>query len=129
MLTKPLPIHTPQSWSRYIAQLRKVLPPELITMRAWVRWRSEERAGKYTKIPVPTYDKPETYLEFEDAVIFRRGIAGLGLANVKQDFTIIDVVSLATPTEKFAIGQYWERSPSGNGLRSFLSGRLPEGGT
>lgn len=129
MLTKPVTPHTPQSWSRYTAQLRRVLPPRLLAMKAWVRWHSWERSpGHYSKVPVPTYDRPENYLTFESASVFRFGIAGLGLANVKQDFTIIDVDSLVVSTEEFSVGQYWERSPSGRGLRSFLSGRLPEGG-
>ena len=128
MLTAPIPSHTSQSWSRYIAQLRRVLPPELLTMRVWLRWECRDTGGRITKVPHPSYNQPENYLTFDSAAIFRFGVAGLGLANVKQEFTIIDVDSLAVATEHFAVGQYWERSPSGKGLRSFLSGRLPEDG-
>jgi len=129
MLTKPVPLHTPQSWSRYIAQLRRVLPSELLAKRAWLRWECRYTDGRITKVPHPSYNHPESYLAFDSAAIFRPGMAGLGLANVQQDFTIIDVDSTSVSTQEFSVGQYWERSPSSRGLRSFLSGRLPEGGS
>jgi hypothetical protein len=128
MLTHALPAHTRESWTFFVAQLRTVFPAELLQKRVLLLWECRASAGRITKVPHPTYDKPEHYLTFEAASIFRFGIAGLGVANVQQGFTIIDVDSTEVPPAEFSFGQYWERSPSGRGLRSFLRGRLPEGG-
>lgn len=129
MLTRPIPSHTSQSWFQYISQLRKNIPPELLAKRAWLRWACLEIDGRFAKVPHPKYNLPECYLTFEAASRFLPGISGLGIANVNQDFTIIDADGSDVPTAEFALGQYWEKSPSGRGLRSFLSGRLPEGGS
>ena len=147
--------HTPASWLQYIAQLRKDFPPALLAERCWLRWKRIPRGSRVAKVPFPTYDRRGQYLTFQEASRFPGlGFAGLGVANVGLPFTILDVdakdpLQLALgggapadeyqpwwrvdrttnrPTFFTSINTYWERSPSGRGLRGFLLGRLPEHG-
>jgi len=125
--------------------------PELIEHDAWVVWRLEpkpKKPGEWTKVPYRASDPTrkasstdhETWASFSDAfmayqanptldgigiVLHDTGIVGIDLDNaIAEDGAIKpwaqDIV------DSFP-GAYWERSPSGKGLRGLCRGELPPG--
>jgi len=122
------------------------LPAELRALPQWVAWRSEERGGKRTKLPVnprtgslASATDAATWTDFDTAAAYastRTNIAGIGFVLTADDpYLVIDLdgcrdadTGALTPeahedAERFAT--YTEVSPSGTGLHFWLRGDLP----
>jgi primase-polymerase (primpol)-like protein len=125
------------------------IPAEIQALRQWVCWRYQKNAqGKLTKVPFdPTGEytasstDPSTWGDFAGA--FRTyflgdcGIDGIGFVLREDgDFVGIDLdhcvsdgkISTWALKIIFELESYSEFSPSGSGVRIFLSGKLPFGG-
>ena len=125
------------------------IPTELKRIPHWVCWKSEIRDGKPTK---PPYDprtggyaqsnNPETWADFATAMkVFKsNGHNGIGFVLTESDpFVGFDLDHCRDPEtgtiEPWAksivdgLKTYTEISPSGEGIRGFLKGKLPPGGS
>jgi P4 family phage/plasmid primase-like protien len=122
------------------------VPASLIELAQWVCWKYIERGGKQTKVPfnpktggsASTTD-PTTWSSFEDAVLaWRSGEhAGVGFVftsddpfcGIDLDDCIDDEGNIVSAAQAIIDGldSYTEVSPSGKGVKVFISGRKPEG--
>jgi hypothetical protein len=128
----------------------KVVPGPLLDTPNWVVWRYETRHGKQTKVPyqaVPVDGDPKarsndssTWSEFCEAwaeASDSNRYSGVGFMLVGSPYTGIDFDGLASNRVvdpyvaniiKIAGNPYAEFSPSGEGVRIFVSGtKLPAG--
>lgn len=126
---------------------RSNLPPELINCDRWLCWRTAERDGKSTKLPVdPSTGRiasatdPETWTSFERA---REGLerfdaTGLGFAFHEagslvgvdlDDCRDLESGTLSDPAADIVdtLDSYTEVSPSGEGVHVLVAGSLPPG--
>ena len=122
------------------------IPSQLRVLPQWVCWKYEERGGKRTKVPVnpgtgrfasPT--DASTWSSFEDALsawaqnpawegvgfVFRSGDPFCG---IDLDDCISEDGELAPEAQRIIdeFGSYAEISPSGRGVKIFISGKKPE---
>jgi len=139
-----------------LSPLFDAIPPELRDMPQSVCWRLENRPGedKPTKVPYNPHtsgkamaDQPGTWADFDTArgvyersqktnrpysgIGFQLGTAGGPFFAVDLDKCIDpDTGEVAEWAQEIveALPTYWERSPSGTGLRAIGRGTLPEGG-
>ena len=127
------------------------IPRDLIGTAAWVVWRAEAvagKVGKWTKVPYRAADPsrkasttdPATWATFAEAhgayqsdpslhgigyVLHDEGITGVDL-----DDAFADDGSLKPWAQEIVsalAGAYWERSPSGKGIRGLCRASLPPG--
>jgi putative DNA primase/helicase len=126
---------------------KDAIPDTLLEYDQWLCWRSEERDGKPTKIPIdPTSGEfasttdPETWAPFETAreqVQFGQE-DGLGFVFTKSDPIVgVDLDDCRDPEtgqpEEWAkdvieaLDSFTEVSPSGTGYHVLVAGSLPEG--
>ena len=123
------------------------IPPELKAFDQWSAWRWEKRDGKWTKPLVdPSTGRyartndPDTWGSFEKTLrlMHRRRLPGIGFVFGPADpFAGVDLDGCRDPeTEEIEgwarkvvelLGSYTEVSPSGTGLKVFVSGKLPPG--
>jgi primase-polymerase (primpol)-like protein len=123
------------------------VPDALTAYGQWVGWRSEERDGKQTKIPIDpstgqyaSSTDPETWGEFEAAADVVEGgdCTGIGFVFTDEDpFVGVDLDdcrdSKSGEPEQWAaeiietLNSYTEVSPSGTGYHVLVRGTLPEG--
>lgn len=122
------------------------IPAVLRDAPQWVLWRYEERDGKLTKPPHQTdgsyasHNEPATWAKFERVVkaYERGGFDGIGFVLADMDpFAGVDLDHVFdTDTGEIVpwaqaiidrLDSYTERSPSGNGIRIFVRGTLPDG--
>ncbi|SEP23156.1 hypothetical protein SAMN04487948_12428 [Halogranum amylolyticum] len=124
-----------------------VIPTTLRDRDQWVCWRTEERDGKATKIPVTpgtgvfaSATDPETWDSFEAARDYVEAgkAAGVGFVFTDDDlFVGVDLDDCRDPetgdvddTARDIIERldsYTEISPSGTGYHVLITGDLPEG--
>jgi primase-polymerase (primpol)-like protein len=126
-------------------------PLELTKNHSWVVWRAEpvpDRSGKWTKVPyqsnAPTrkasVTEPATWSSFSGAYMAYQAhldIDGIGYVLHDEGVTGIDLDDCfadngtlkpwASEIVSSLSGVYWERSPSGKGLRGLCRARLPPG--
>ena len=126
------------------------IPPELRALRQWVLWVSlpDKDGKKPRKLPKQTNDldaktnDPNTWTTFNAALDRhqRGGMAGIGFVfSVDDPFIGVDLDDCLTDagTVKLWAAQILERigptyaeiSPSGNGVKLWLRGKLPAGAT
>ncbi len=127
----------------------ELMPAELKKLRQWLLWRGEwsDKKGKYDKPPFQVNgqhaksDDPSTWTTF-DAVAKaypRRGYSGIGFVLTAEDpFAGVDLdhcrnrkTGAIEPWANRLVGffdSYSEISPSGEGIRIFVRGKLPPGG-
>ncbi|MBZ0172539.1 MAG: hypothetical protein K8E66_09190, partial [Phycisphaerales bacterium] len=123
------------------------VPKALRERPQWVAWRFETRGGKPTKVPVdPRTGKrasstdPSTWVTFNEAVAAWRAsdrYAGVGFVFSADDlFTGVDLDacidesgSLVASAQEIieSLNSYTEVSPSGRGVKVFITGRKPDG--
>lgn len=126
------------------------IPDEIKTYKQWVAWKADQRGnGKATKIPInpingryASTNKPETWGTYEQAVTFynshkEEGITGIGFVFTENDhFCGVDLDDCFDPEteemDKWAsdilrdLNSYSEISPSKNGIKIFVKGKLPD---
>ena len=119
------------------------IPEEMKTVKRWVMWRYEEKAGRKTKIP---YSDPTTRAKSNDPLTWRYFWEVMKLQELRPEFGIgfvfgdnwagidIDHCKLdngewdpAALEAALMWNSYTEISPSGTGLHVLIQGRLPEG--
>lgn len=122
------------------------LPNALTARRQWVAWRFEQRADKWTKVPLnpltgrrASATDPQSWLRFVE--VLERGrvtdVAGIGFVFAGDDpFVGIDLDGCRDPLtgilEPWAaeivadLDSYTECSPSGTGVHVIVKGTLPE---
>lgn len=122
--------------------------PEDLLLLPWAVWAAELRAGtreKWNKAPLNSItarkigaNKPELFGTFEQAktayatgrytgvgvLLTGNGIVGVDIDDFDATFKEKPAVK-AWVTTAIKAGAYCERSPSGNGLRLFMRGKLP----
>lgn len=125
------------------------IPSMLRERRQWVVWRYELDAnGRLTKVPYRARDPrrkarstdPQTWATFEEALAAYdrdQTLAGIGfVVTVDCGIVAVDldhVRNAGGDLEVWAqrivgmLPTYWEWSPSGEGLRAFVHGALPDG--
>jgi len=126
---------------------REALPDALVDEPQWVCWRSEERNGKQTKIPIDpatgqyaSSTDEATWGSFEEAVEYADtgAAAGVGFVFTDDDpFVGVDIDECRDPEtghpEQQAatiigdLDSYTEVSPSGTGYHVLVRGELPAG--
>lgn len=126
------------------------IPSELTEDDRWVCWRTEERDGKPTKIPVDAgqggnaaADDPDTWTSYDEAREYAEHpdtpADGVGFVFTADGrFCGVDLDDCVNPetgdVSSWArdivttLDSYTERSPSGTGLHVIVEGELPEGG-
>jgi primase-polymerase (primpol)-like protein len=123
------------------------LPAALVDREQWVCWRTQERDGKPTKVPIipgttqfASTTDPETWRSFETA---REGVTttpvdGFGFVFTADDPLIgIDLDECRDPASSEPVAwaeriiadldSYTEISPSGTGYHILVTGTLPDG--
>jgi primase-polymerase (primpol)-like protein len=126
------------------------IPRDLTDTPAWVVWRGEpapNRPGKWAKVPYRATDPslkasttdPETWSTFSDAFMAYSSdpsIHGVGYVLHDEGITGVDLDdcfaedgSLKRWAQEIvsALPGYWERSPSGRGVRGLCRAHLPPG--
>ena len=127
------------------------IPHQLTDTDAWVVWRSEivpNRPGKWTKIPYRAADPTakasstdsKTWSSFDDAYMRYQSdpsIHGIGYVLHDEGITGVDLDDAFTEDDTLKPwaqeivaaleGAYWERSPSGKGIRGLCRAHLPPG--
>lgn len=122
------------------------IPQDLKDRPQWVLWRYETRDGKPTKVPYTpqagrraSVTDPATWATFGQAlaVYQQGGWAGVGYVLTEADpFTGVDLDKCLTadgqpePWAAYHVARldsYTEVTPSGQGLRIFIKGKLPPG--
>jgi primase-polymerase (primpol)-like protein len=127
---------------------REDLPRSIANRNQWVCWRTEDRDGKPTKIPIdPSTGRfasttdPSTWCSFDRAYEYALGadgVAGLGFVFTEDDpFVGVDLDGCRDPdtgrpaevakTIVDRLDSYTEVSPSGTGYHVIVRGDLPEG--
>lgn len=124
------------------------IPTELTTLEQWVCWRYETRDGRLTKVPkVPhnpranaSVTDPQTWGDFDTArAVVERGEAdGVGLVlTLELGLVAFDFDKCRTPNGAWdeavwemvqTLSSYTEVTPSGQGLRVLVWGKLPPHG-
>lgn len=125
------------------------IPTALTIVSQWVCWRTEDRDGKATKVPVdPTtggyasVSAPETWSDYDTAVAYYRdtaGVEGIGFVFTAVDpYTGVDLDDCRDPetgdVDDWAVDvlrqldSYTERSPSGTGFHVIVEGDVPDCG-
>ncbi len=122
--------------------------PEALKQQPWAVWKAEPRSGKlgkYNKAPLqPTggykigANQPEKFGTFDEAkaAFVRGGYTGVGVLLTGNGIIGVDIDDYVDTLEtQFSVrqwvacaiggGAYCEKSPSGNGLRIFMAGKLP----
>lgn len=134
---------------KIIDRLNPILPAALKSSPSWVCWRAEQRQGKWTKVPYnpnnpnakAKSNDPATWGTFEEACeSFESGHPrkdGVGIVLV-DDLVGYDLdvkgdperekIAQALLLESAQEGAYSEISPSKNGYRIFVRGKLPRAG-
>lgn len=122
------------------------LPPELLEGNCFVGWKWDKRDGSATKVPVNPHtgqlakvDDPATWSDFETAraAVEKYHLAGIGRVVTDQDkFSGVDLDHCLDPVMHLdslvdcvvkALDSYTEITPSGNGIRIWISAKLPPG--
>lgn len=122
------------------------IPAPLAEREQWVCWRSVERGGKRTKLPVNCRNSkladasdPATWATLEEAIPYaRRHAVGVGFVLASDDpFVGVDLDGCFDPDSGeladwalFVVrhlASYTEISPSGAGVHLWLRGALPGG--
>jgi|GEM_PF-748037 len=124
---------------------RSALPTALTEREQWVCWRTQERGGKQTKIPVTpstgqfaSATDPSTWASFENArdAALDGELAGVGFVFTDDDSLVgVDLDACRDPdtgaidawaeTVVDILESYTEVSPSGTGLHVLIEGTLP----
>jgi len=124
---------------------RSALPTALIEREQWVCWRTQERGGKQTKIPVTpatgqfaSATDPSTWTTFENAreAALDGELAGIGFVFTDDGPLVgVDLDACRDPdtgaidawaeTVVDILESYTEVSPSGTGLHVLTEGTLP----
>lgn len=124
------------------------IPDLLKGLPQWVLWKYEARKGKLTKVPYHPRGKrasatdPNSWVDFDQALgVYAtnagfNGIGfvvtkGVGIVGVDLDHCLDLDTGVMEPWARNIIAQlntYTEVTPSSQGLRSFLVGKLPAGG-
>lgn len=123
------------------------IPQDLRDLYQWVCWKSQERNGKFTKVPfspqtgtLAATSDPRTWSDFNTAchVFEQGGYDGIGFVFTKNDpYCGIDLDKCRDPDtgiiEPWAqaiiekLNSYTEISPSGQGVHIIIESQLPEG--
>ena len=126
------------------------IPADLVRLNQWVCWKTEDREGKVTKVPVNIHtggyasvSEPATWASFGEAWDYfeanrDNGIEGIGFVFSQADpFVGVDLDDCLDPeTGEMAesatgvireLNSYTELSPSGRGVHIFVKGELPLG--
>jgi primase-polymerase (primpol)-like protein len=123
------------------------LPAALVDRDQWVCWRTQERDGKQTKVPIipgatqfASTTSPETWAAFSTArqAVTDTSVDGLGFVFTADDPLVgVDLDDCRDPDAETptawaaevldALDSYSEVSPSGTGYHVILRGDLPEG--
>ncbi|MEO0070008.1 MAG: hypothetical protein ABIK18_04350, partial [candidate division WOR-3 bacterium] len=121
------------------------IPKELKSLGQWVIWRTVERNGKPTKVPLDPKtggpaksNDPATWASFDQAVqAAQRNGGGLGFVlfaddqfcGIDLDHSVVDGrLRLCAQELLLYFDSYAETSPSGQGIHLWLKGKLPPGG-
>src|SRR5262245_34006289 len=126
-----------------IALIPDNIPRELKQIRRWVVWKYEFIDGRWTKPPyrvsgnaLASTKESKTWGTFEAVLkTYQSGRAdGIGFVVTGEDDIVgIDLDHCARPLKPYArdiiaaMQSYTEVSPSGDGFRIFIKGRLPDG--
>jgi len=119
------------------------IPSELKALPQWILWKSEEKGGRYTKVPYQSdgemaqANNRSTWSTFATAVKFylEGDYSGIGFVFSRQDNYIgidIDNCVVDGKPNTFAteiidtLDSYTEFSPSGKGLHIIIKGGLPQ---
>ena len=119
------------------------IPSELKALPQWILWRSQEKDGRYTKVPyqvdgeMAQANNRRTWSTFATAVKFylESDYDGIGFVFSRQDNYIgidIDNCVVDGKPNTFAseiidtLDSYTEFSPSGKGLHIIIKGGLPQ---
>lgn len=130
----------------------KKVPNELKKLNQWVCWSSipdAARPGKNKKVPINAKtggnaqsNNPDTWIDFETAVLASANFDGLGFMLGNGIFGI-DLDNMQGEIDEYknnankdnvisefihSLGSYAEYSPSGNGIHILCKGSLPPGG-
>lgn len=122
------------------------VPEMLYKNNRWIHWIYGEKDGKQTKIPVSPQGKwistqeSGYWLEYEAAKqissqnkLFVGWVLGNGIGGIDLDYALDadgNVREWAKPIiDKFAGKTYCETSPSGRGVKLWVSGRFPRDGS
>jgi hypothetical protein len=122
------------------------LPAPLVTREQWVAWRSEERSGKATKVPVnpatgsyASATDAETWTDFATAREYAASSArGVGFVFTADDPIVgVDLDDCRDPDDGSLtdwaqdivdrLDSFTEVSPSGTGVHVLVEGELPDG--
>jgi primase-polymerase (primpol)-like protein len=125
------------------------IPAVLRRTPQWIAWRTEERDGKPTKVPVDpgtggyaSVADPATWSDYSTARTYARetdGVAGVGFVFTADDpYAGVDLDDCRDPAtddiEVWAaeivreLASYTEYSPSGTGLHVIVEGAVPSDG-
>lgn len=118
------------------------IPEELTALNQWVCWTPYYKNNGWVKVPIDPnrgilakVNDPSTWGPFAQACKRReeKGLAGIGFVLQKQDpycaFDLDDCRDDEGAHELIKrLDSYTERSPSGQGYRIFIKGKLPNGG-
>lgn len=123
----------------------KEVPTTLTNLHQWVCWKTVERDGRETKIPINPIDgsnaksnDPATWTDFESACNGHVGLgtSGLGFCFCPDDGLVgIDLDACIDSNGKIAewaliilsrLDSYAEISPSGRGLKIWCHGKIPK---
>lgn len=123
------------------------LPAALVDRDQWVCWRTQERDGKPTKVPIipggtqfASTTKPDTWTAFSTArqAVSNTTVDGLGFVFTADDPLVgIDLDACRDPATASStdwaadvldrLDSYTEVSPSGTGYHVIVTGELPAG--
>lgn len=123
------------------------LPDALVTRDQWVCWRTHDRDGTATKVPIvpgttqfASTTDPDSWRSFQTAreAVTTTSVAGLGFVFTADDPLIgVDLDDCREPETGAAtqwadtiidqLASYTEVSPSGTGYHILVSGTLPDG--
>lgn len=125
--------------------------PEALKQQPWAVWKAEQRSGqrgKFNKAPLRpkggyniATSQPEKFGTFAEAkAAYERGgysgvgvlLTGNGIIGVDIDY-YVNTFKTQPAVRQWVVsavvgGAYCEKSPSGNGLRLFMAGKLPGAG-
>lgn len=130
------------------------IPKELVEMKRWVLWRLEPRPGasaEWTKVPYSaktarrvSATSKSSWSKFEQAYMVYESdatsdpfsgigfvLSGSGLVGMDLDRAVSEsgeILNWAGDLMNQFPGAYFERSPSGQGIRGFFKGSLPPWG-